>query len=361
MLFDLPDPDLLYAALLARDHRFDGQAFVCVSSTGVFCRLTCPARKPKRENCTFFASVGECIEAGFRACKRCHPIQASAMADPAVAQLLQALDERPDLRWSEGHLERLGYDVSTVRRSFKRHFGMTFLEMARQRRLREGFQTLAVGGKVISAQHEASFNSASAFRAAFSRLLGCTPADLRACGSLQATWISTPLGDMIAVSSRSHLHLLEFIDRKGLPSELKRLQITLKERIGIGRLPPSEQAAEELSHYFAARSSLFQTPLALLGSPFTQQVWHALRQIPAGETRSYSEVAREIGRPQATRAVARANGANQIALMIPCHRVIGADGSLTGYGGGLWRKQRLIEIERKLKERCQDQTNGISA
>nr|WP_245264135.1 methylated-DNA--[protein]-cysteine S-methyltransferase [Agrobacterium larrymoorei] len=178
---------------------------------------------------------------------------------------------------------------------------------------------------------------------------------------MQATWISTPLGDMIAVSSRSHLHLLEFIDRKGLPSELKRLQITLKERIGIGRLPPSEQAAEELSHYFAARSSLFQTPLALSGSPFTQQVWHALRQIPAGETRSYSEVAREIGRPQATRAVARANGANQIALMIPCHRVIGADGSLTGYGGGLWRKQRLIEIERKLKERHQDQANGISA
>lgn len=349
MLFDLPDHDTLYAALLARDARYDGQAFVCVSSTGVFCRLTCPARKPKRENCSFHPTIGACIEAGFRPCKRCHPLQAAALADPAIAALLAALDERPDLRWSESHVEQLGFDLSTVRRSFKRHFGMTFLEMARQRRLREGFETLAEGGKVIAAQHEASFSSASAFRAAFARLLGCAPADLRADRLLRATWIATPLGDMIAVSSRTHLHLLEFVDRKGLPAELKRLQAGSKEGIGIGALPPSEQAASELADYFAARSGRFATPLALTASEFTRQVWDALREIPVGETRSYSDIARQIGRPSATRAVARANGANQIALMIPCHRVIGADGALTGYGGGLWRKQRLIEIERQLR------------
>jgi AraC family transcriptional regulator, regulatory protein of adaptative response / methylated-DNA-[protein]-cysteine methyltransferase len=349
MLFDLPDDKTLYAALLARDTRFDGQAFVCVSTTGVFCRLTCPARKPKHENCTFFGTIGECIEAGYRACKRCHPLQAAALADPSIGALLQALNDRPDQRWSEAHIERLGYDLSTVRRSFKRQFGMTFLEMARQRRLREGFETLANGGKVIAAQHEASFESASAFRAAFARLLGSAPADLRADRLLRATWIPTPLGDMIAVSSRSHLYLLEFIDRKGLAAELSRLQAASREGIGIGIMPPSEQAGAELSDYFAARSDSFLTPLALAGSAFTQEVWNALRAIPAGQTRSYSDLARQIGRPSATRAVARANGANQIALMIPCHRVIGADGSLTGYGGGLWRKQRLIEIERQLK------------
>lgn len=349
MLFDLPDHDTLYAALLARDARYDGQAFVCVSSTGVFCRLTCPARKPKQENCSFHPTIGACIEAGFRPCKRCHPLQAAALADPAIAALLAALDERPDLRWSESHVEQLGFDLSTVRRSFKRHFGMTFLEMARQRRLREGFETLAEGGKVIAAQHQASFSSGSAFRAAFARLLGCAPADLRADRLLRATWIATPLGDMIAVSSRAHLHLLEFVDRKALPTELKRLQDSLKEGIGIGTLPPSEQAASELADYFAGRSCRFSTPLAMTGSEFTRQVWDALRAIPVGETRSYSDIARQIGRPSATRAVARANGANQIALMIPCHRVIGADGALTGYGGGLWRKQRLIEIERQLR------------
>ncbi|MBY6345947.1 bifunctional transcriptional activator/DNA repair protein Ada [Providencia rettgeri] len=350
MLFDLPDFQTLYTALLSRDERYDGQAFVCVSSTGVFCRLTCPARKPKAEHCSFHATIGECIEAGFRPCKRCHPLQAAALEDPTVTALLRELDAKPGLRWSEGHLERMGYDLSTVRRSFKRHFGMTFLEMARQRRLREGFETLATGGNVIAAQHQASFESASAFRTAFARLLGCAPAVLRTDGLLRATWIPTPLGDMIAVSSHSHLHLLEFVDRKGLPAELKRLQASIKNAIGIGVMPPSEQAAAELADYFAARSDCFNTPLALTsGSAFTQEVWRILQDIPAGETRSYSEIARQIGRPTAVRAVARANGANQIALMIPCHRVIGADGSLTGYGGGLWRKQRLIEIERELK------------
>jgi len=350
MLFDLPDPDTLYAALLARNESFDGQAFVCVSSTGVFCRLTCPARKPNRENCTFFPTIGQCIEAGFRPCKRCHPLQAAALADPTIAALLQELDKRPYLRWSEDHVAKLGYDLSTVRRSFKRQFGMTFLEMARQRRIREGFETLALGGKVITAQHEASFDSASAFRAAFARLLGKSPAELQSDKLLRATWIPTPLGDMIAVSSRNHLHLLEFVDRKGLPAELKKLEQNSKEGIGIGTMPPSEQAAAELAEYFAARSARFLTPLAAPASAFTQHVWDALRQIPAGETRSYSDIARQIGHPAATRAVARANGANQIAIMIPCHRVIGADGSLTGYGGGLWRKQRLIEIERDLKK-----------
>lgn len=349
MLFDLPDFDTLYAALLARDDRYDGQAFVCVSSTGIFCRLTCPARKPKAGNCSFHATVGECLAAGFRPCRRCHPMQAAALADPAIAALLQALEDRPDIRWSEQHVTRLGYDPSTVRRAFRRQFGMTFLELARQRRLREGFGALVDGGKVITAQHEASFDSASAFRAAFARLLGCAPAELQGEGLLRATWIPTPLGDMIAVSSRSHLHLLEFLDRKALPRELQRLQAEAKSRIGLGRMPPSDQAAAELEGYFAARLAHFATPLAPGGSPFARQVWDRLRRIPAGETRSYSDIAREIGRPAAVRAVAQANGANRIALMIPCHRVLGAEGALTGYGGGLWRKQRLIEIERDLK------------
>ena len=349
MLFDLPDPDALYAALLTRDECFDGRAFVCVSSTGVFCRLTCPARKPKRDHCIFYSTAGECLAAGFRPCKRCHPLQAAALADPMITTLLQALDARPNFRWSEADVVKLGYDPSTIRRSFKRQFGMSFLEMARQRRLREGFETLAAGGNVITAQHDASFESASAFRVAFARLIGLPPAELRTDGLLRATWLPTPLGDMIGVSSRTHLHLLEFVDRKALPTELKKLQAISKAKLGIGTMPPSEQARAELAEYFAGRSDIFLTPLAVTASAFTRQVWDTLRTIPAGETRSYSDIARQIGRPMAVRAVARANGANQIAIMIPCHRVIGADGSLTGYGGGLWRKQRLIEIERKLR------------
>ena len=349
MLFNLPDHDTLYQALLDRDDRYDGQAYVGVSTTGVFCRLTCPARKPKSENCTFYASVGECIEAGFRACKRCNPLRPMAESDPAISTLLAALDERPEYRWSQGDIERMGLDLSAVRRSFKRQFGMTFLEMARQRRLRDGFETLSDGGKVIEAQIDAGFDSASAFRDAFAKLLGRPPGSLDIKALLLADWIATPLGDMITICSKSQLHLLEFVDRKALKSELAALAKSIKGDLGVAKTEPGAQIRSELAAFFEGRSAEFTTPLALGGTPFSREVWAELRHIPPGITRSYSEIAQRIGRPSATRAVARANGANQIALVVPCHRVIGADGSLTGYGGGLWRKQQLLEIERQFR------------
>lgn len=280
--------------------------------------------------------------------------------DPTILALLRALDERPDIRWSEWHVSQLGHDLSTVRRSFKRQFGMTFLEIARQRRLRDGFEALSDGGKVITAQHQAGFESPSAFRAAFARLLGCAPGALKQNGMLFASWIETPLGDMVAVSSATHLHLLEFLDRKALPTELKKLYASSKNGIGLGRPSPTEQVEGELSAYFSGQRATFDTPLSFQGTAFSRQVWQELCRIPVGETRSYSEIARRIGNPSAIRAVARANGANQIALMVPCHRVIGADGGLTGYGGGLWRKQRLIEIEREFKAKKQDSRPDVT-
>lgn len=353
MLFTLPDDKTLYQALLTRDDQFDGQAFVGVKTTGIFCRLTCPARKPKPGNCTFYPTIGACIEAGFRACKRCHPLAPAAKADPTISALLKALDDRPAFRWSEQDLSRMGFDLSTVRRSFKRQFGITVLEMARQRRLREGFETISKGGKVIDAQLDAGFESPSAFRAAFAKLLGRAPGMLGTTGLLLADWIETPIGDMISLCSTTHLHLLEFVDRKALPTELSKLHTMAKGEIGIGRTARSEQIRAELAAYFSGKSARFSTPTALYGSGFTRAVWAELQNIPAGETRSYGQIAAQIGRPTAARAVARANGANQIALVIPCHRVIGADGALTGYGGGLWRKQRLLEIEQHFNNQNQ--------
>lgn len=343
--------DELYQALLARDAAFDGRAFVGVTSTGVFCRLSCPARKPKPENCRFFFSVADCIEAGFRACKRCSPMQPAALSDPVIADLLAELNKDPARRWSERDVQALGYDASTVRRAFQRHYGVTFLELSRLLRIRDGFATLAHKGPVLAAQHDSGFASGSGFRQAFARLLGITPGSLKQNALLRADWLSTPLGDMIAVASASHLHLLEFIDRKALPGELRRLRQAVAGDIGIGRFVIHDQAETELRAYFAGRCALFSTPLHQQGSPFQQQVWSALQQIPVGSTCSYGAIARQIGRPEAARAVARANGANQIALMVPCHRVVGADGALTGYGGGLWRKQKLLAIEQQ--HQCQ--------
>ncbi len=351
MLFDLPaDHNTLYHALLERTAAYDGQVYVGVAGTGVFCRLICPARKPKSQNCTFFPTVGACIEAGYRACKRCHPLQPAVAADPAIAALLAALDARPAHRWSEVDIARMGFDLSTIRRSFKRQFAMTFLEMARQRRLREGFETIATGSKMI----EAHVESPAAFRTAFAQLLGRAPGNFDRNPLLFADWITTPLGDMISISSNSQLHLLEFIGRRALRTEIGKLDMLAKGKLGIGRTDPGEQIKDELGAFFGGTSAAFRTPLAMAGSPFTRAVWDKLRRIAPGETRSYSQIAKSIGRPAAIRAVARANGENQIALVIPCHRVIGANGALTGYGGGLWRKQKLLEIERQYK--AQDST-----
>lgn len=346
MLFDLPDHDTLYHALLDRNSAYDGRAFVGVTSTGIFCRLTCPARNPKRENCRFFDSVAACLEAGFRPCKRCSPMAPAADVDPLIGDLLAALEAEPARRWTETDLEARGFDPSTVRRSFKRQFGITFLEMARLSRLRDGFVTLSNGGRVIDAQLDAGFESPSGFRTAFARLLGQSPVRFTGTEELKADWIATPLGTMIAVSDRTGLHLLEFVERRALPAELKKIRQATGNDIGIGRFDPMVQVESELASFFQGKSSRFETPLRLHGTPFTRAVWDELRRIPAGTTCTYSDLARAIGKPSATRAVARANGANMIALIVPCHRVIGADGSLTGYGGGLWRKQKLIELER---------------
>lgn len=347
----LPSNDVLYAALLARDPAFDGIAYAAVKSTGVFCRLTCPARKPKREHTVFFPTVPACLEAGFRPCKRCRPLAPATEADPIVKTLLDVLEKQPGRRWREEDIAAMGLDPSTVRRAFKRHFGVTFLEMARLGRIRSGAETLSAGARVIDAQLEAGFESGSGFRTAFARILGRPPAGFRGDERLKADWLETPLGPMIAVADSDALHLLEFYDRKALPAELARLERETGSAVGVGRQPPIDRIESELSSYLAGKNLEFRTALAQTGSPFLRAVWDELRKIPTGETRSYDEIAAAIGTPRAVRAVARANGLNRIAIVVPCHRVIGADGALTGYGGGLWRKRWLIAHERKFAAR----------
>jgi len=340
-------PDELYRALLARDECYDGRIFVGVTSTGVFCRLSCPARKPRFENCRFHDTAAACIDAGFRPCKRCRPLTSMITDDPMVSTLLRALDKRPDHRWTERDVAALGLDTSTVRRSFRRNFGITFLEVARHRRIRSGIQALGVEGKVINAQLEAGFESASVFRVAVARLLGLSPSAFCRDAALRAGWVSTPLGTMIAVSDTTALHLLEFVDRKSLARKMQALHASTHGGITIGRSETMKRVEAELARFFSGAGATFTVKLAQQGSSFSRAVWAALRDIPPGETRSYTDIAKAVGRPSAVRAVARANSANQIALIVPCHRVIGTDGTLTNYGGGLWRKQRMIELERE--------------
>ncbi len=183
------------------------------------------------------------------------------------------------------------------------------------------------------------------FRAHIRNLLALTP-EGEADPLLHMARIETALGPMMAVSDARHLMLLEFSERKGLPGALCKLHRAARGRVAFGRSDPTDLAEAQLAAFFAGESADFNVPLAPLGTPFMQDVWQALRGIPAGQTRSYAQLAQSLNRPDAVRAVGRANGTNPIAILIPCHRLVGSDGSLTGYGGGLWRKQALIEHER---------------
>lgn len=339
------DEGRLYAALLERDESFEGRAWVGVTTTGIFCRLSCPARKPKRENTRFFPSIEGCMQAGFRPCLRCRPLDAMGGTEPLVAKLLEALLAEPERRWTEADLQALGHDPSTVRRAFQRQFRTTFLGFARTVRLSRAGVDLKEGARVIDAQLSAGFESGSGFREAFAKKLGFAPRDARADQALRADWVPTPLGPMLAVARAEGLCLLEFFDRRALPTELKRLQAQ-HGPLGIGRFESIHQVEAELKAFFSGESARFETPLAPSGTPFQTLVWRALRAIPAGQRTHYGRLAEQLGRPTASRAVARANGANVLALLIPCHRVVGADGSLVGYGGGPWRKRWLLEHER---------------
>lgn len=341
-----PDDDTLYAALLARDPAYDGFWFVGVRTTGIFCRLTCPARKPRRDHVSFHPSAAEAERAGFRACLRCRPLASARPVPPAVAQLRDAVRAAPDRRWGAADLAALGHDPSTVRRAFVREYGVTFARFARAHRLGAAGVALGRGRTVIAAQLDAGYESGSGFRDAITRLLGAAPARVRERRMLVARWLDTPIGPMLAVADAAGVHLLEFADRTALPGELARLQA----RHGpapFGDHPVLDDLARQLARYFADARAGFDLPLAQRGTPFTAAVWDALRRVPPGETRSYGALAHALGCPGGARAVARANGANQIAVVVPCHRVVGADGTLVGYGGKLWRKRWLLEHERR--------------
>ena len=185
-----------------------------------------------------------------------------------------------------------------------------------------------------------AFASAQAFKTALTDWLG----PQKGASKLFAHWVETPVGTMVAICDATHLHLLEFADRKELPKELRKLSAQAG-TISIGQTKITRLLEDQLSAYFAGDLTQFDIPLVLHGTDFTQGVWRALQELPYGTTTSYGDLSVTLGNPTATRAVARANGANQIAILIPCHRVIGADGSLTGYAGGLWRKRALLALE----------------
>ncbi|ANY66697.1 cysteine methyltransferase [Paenibacillus sp. BIHB 4019] len=336
-----------YRALIEKNTEYEGVFYVGVKTTGVFCRPTCPARKPKFENCEFYETAQQALLASFRPCQRCQPLSHPNQVSEVVRLLVEAVEQNPEKRWKGQDFKNLSVDESTARRQFKQRFGMTFVEYARARRMGIALKNIRAGQSVMDTQLTTGYESSSGFRDAFSRIMGAAPTLLEDGKVLKASWIDTRLGPMMAIGDEQHLYLLEFVDRRGLEREVERLRKRTKSAIIPGTTAAIQSIERELALYFDGKLTEFKTPLFLLGSPFQQSVWAQLVKIPPGETRSYSDIAAALGKPTAFRAVAQANGANQLAILIPCHRVINSNGELGGYGGGLSRKNWLLQHERQ--------------
>ena len=346
----LPPPETMYRALLNRDTSFEGIFFVGVRTTGIFCRPTCSAKKPARVNVDFFPTPNEALLGGYRPCLRCHPMDPSEPPPKLVAQLQMQVEQAPGGRLTDKELAALSIDPSTARRQFKRHYGMTFQAYYRARRMGLALSEVRNGSRVDSAQSKSGFESASGFREAFTRIFGDSATVAKSRGCMFAERIETPLGAMLAVADDEGLRLLEFADRRATERELKILRQRLKTSVVPGEHRYLKAVRTQLERYFSGTNLAFNIPLAPIGSKFQMRAWDILRSIPIAETRSYSWMAERLGVPGARRAVGRANGTNMISIIIPCHRVIRADGTLCGYGGGLWRKKWLLDHERKWKK-----------
>jgi AraC family transcriptional regulator of adaptative response/methylated-DNA-[protein]-cysteine methyltransferase len=285
------------------------------------------------------------MAAGFRPCKRCRPLAQPDDAPDWMPALHAALQARPDRHWGDADLVALGLDPLRVRRWFKERHGLSFQRWWRAHRLGDALGALAGSGSVDAGGFDHGFASVSGFRAAFARQFATTPGRARSGIPLRHASIETPLGTMIAAAEDRGLVLLEFLDRPALTKELEELRDQHNYLASPGEHPHIASLRPQLAAYFAGDRREFDVPLHLPGSAFECATWSALRDIPSGETRSYAELARALGRPGAARAVGAANGRNRVAILVPCHRVVGQDGRLTGYGGGLRRKQKLLELE----------------
>jgi len=332
-------------AFLGRDASYDGIFLTGVQTTGIFCRPTCSAKKPRPENVQFFGTSREALNAGFRPCKRCRPLELVGSPPEWLRPLLSAVESDPARRWSDHDMRVAGFSPERVRRWFKRAHGMTFHAYSRARRLGSALGQVKNGSRVSSAAFDAGYESLSGFQEAFRRYFGSPPSDLGDSMVVRVDRISTPLGPMLIAATDDALCLLEFVDRRALPTQVTRIREGLEAVFVPDSNEVIRRTARELSEYFKGSLRRFTIPTTAPGTDFQREVWDALCEIPYGETRSYSELAATVGRPKAVRAVGRVNGLNALAIVVPCHRVVGADGKLVGYGGGVWRKRRLLAVE----------------
>lgn len=347
----LPSIKTMQRALRERDPSFDGIFFTGVKTTGIFCRPSCPSRPALPRNRKFFATPAEAMQAGFRPCRRCRPLDANGRTPAWVERLLQHIDQDRSNRMTDVDLRQLGVEPARLRRFFRKNFGMTFQAFCRRRRMGNALQEIGQGRDVDLVGWTNGYQSGSGFRDAFRKTFGKPPGQSEGTDCIVIDWVESPLGPLVLAAKREGICLLEFSHPERLPKQLAQLRKAHDCPVVPGQHRWLDQLKNELSEYFAENCTAFRVPIAVKGTSFQESVWNGILEISFGETDSYEGLAHRIGHPRAVRAVGRANGQNPIAIVIPCHRVINKNGKMGGYGGGLWRKQFLLDLERRVMDK----------
>jgi AraC family transcriptional regulator of adaptative response/methylated-DNA-[protein]-cysteine methyltransferase len=339
-----------WAAVVARDATFDGHFFYSVATTGIYCRPSCAARRPKRVHVRFHDSARHAEDAGFRPCKRCKPGEPSLIEQHAetvteACRLIETADEAPRL---DDLAAAVGLSPHHFHRIFKAVLGVTPKAYATAHRHKRVRDALGKSATITEAIYDAGFNSNGRFYATSSEVLGMTPTEFRSGGGdteIKFAIGKCSLGDILVAASDKGVCMILFGNsRRHLLHELKR-------QFPRAKLMDSDHAFARLTtkviDYVEDPRTELDLPLDIRGTAFQHRVWQALRRIPAGTTASYTEIATAVGAPGSARAVARACASNRIAVAIPCHRVVRSDGSLSGYRGGVARKRALLAKEAK--------------
>lgn len=342
----LLDPDTAWQAVQARDRSFDGRFVTGVLTTGIYCRPSCAARHPKRDNVRFFASGKEAREAGLRACKRCMPDTVSR-DEAAVAEAVAFIGAAEESLKLDRIAEQVGYSPTHFLRVFRRAMGVTPAAYARRLRADRAERALETEERVTDAIYEAGYSGPGRFYAETDKRLGMTPSAWRRGGEgVTIHWAvtQTSLGAMLVAATSKGICRLSFDEgEKALRARFPKADI----------VPANGAMADLVARAVTAVDNPAKAhglSLDVQGTAFQEAVWRELTRIPPGETRSYAQIAAAVGRPNAVRAAGSANGANNVAVLIPCHRVIRTDGSLGGYAYGLDRKEALLERERAARD-----------